>query len=65
MVKLQFVVTEDGLVPRESIRVIQAEPTGFILPSVNAIAGSQFEPARAGGCPIKLLVEQRVRFRYR
>jgi hypothetical protein len=65
MVKLQFIVAENGLVPRESIRVIQADPSGFILPSVNAIVESRFQPAEAGGCPVKLLVEQRVRFKYR
>ena len=64
-VRMQFIVSEDGRVLQESVRVMQADYAEFIDPSVKAILASRFEPARAGGCPVKLLVQQRVWFRQR
>ena len=50
-VSLQYVVGEDGLVPEETIRVLEAAHPAFINPAVRAILGSRFRPAEAGGCP--------------
>jgi hypothetical protein len=62
-VTLQFIVAENGRVSRESIRVLEADAKPFILPSIEAIVASRFRPAKAGSCPVKMLVRQRVRFR--
>jgi hypothetical protein len=62
-VSLQFIVSEEGLVPAESIRILKAEEPVFIRPAVRAILESFFTPAEAGGCPIRQLVQQRVVFR--
>ncbi len=62
-VSLQFVVGENGLVPEETIRVLEAENHVFIASAVEAIARSRFRPATAGGCPIRQAVLQRVVFR--
>ncbi len=62
-VSLQYVVGEDGLVPEETIRVLEAAHPAFINPAVQAILGSRFRAAEAGGCPIRQMVQQRVVFR--
>lgn len=60
---LQFIVSENGHVARESIRVLEADANPFIAPSIEAILSSRFRPAQAGSCPVKMLVRQRVRYR--
>lgn len=62
-VSLQYIVGEDGLVPEETIRVLEAAHPTLVPPSVRAILGSRFRPAEAGGCPIRQMVHQRVVFR--
>lgn len=68
IVSLRYIVTEDGYVQHESIRVgdeaRQAHPV-FVRAAMRAISLSQFRPARAGSCPIRLMVDQRVVFRSR
>ncbi len=64
-VSLQYIVGEDGLVPEETIRVLDAGHAAFVRPAVRAILGSRFRPAVAGGCPVRQLVHQRVVFRQR
>lgn len=62
-VALQYVVNENGRVNRSSIRVIDPSYQEFIDAAVDAVAAGQFSPARAGGCAVKSLVRQRIRFR--
>lgn len=64
-VTLQYVVGEDGGVQRSSIRVIEANYFDFVEAAADAIAASRFRPARAGGCPVRLQVQQRIRFKTR
>jgi len=61
-VTLQFVVDEDGRAQRASIRVISANYQEFVDASADAIASGRFRPAQARGCPVKLTVQQRIRF---
>ena len=64
-VTLQFVVGEDGRAQRasiRSIRVITANYQEFVDASADAIAAGRFRPAQARGCPVKLTVQQRIRF---
>jgi hypothetical protein len=42
--------------------VLEANYQEFVNPAVTAIVASEFTPARVGACPVKSLVEQRVRF---
>jgi hypothetical protein len=65
VISLQYIVGENGRVAEESIRVLDAEEPALIQSAVRAIAGSQFRPAEAGGCPVRQLVQQRVAFRQR
>jgi TonB family protein len=64
-VTLQFVVDENGRVQRESIRVIEANYFDFVDAAATAIIASRYRPARAGGCPVKMAVQQRIRFKTR
>jgi TonB family protein len=64
-VALQYVVDEHGRVNRSSIRVLEASYQEFIDAAADAIVAGQFRPSRAGGCPVKALVQQRIRFRLR
>jgi hypothetical protein len=63
-VMLQYVVAEDGRVDRETVRVLGADSPPFVEPSIDAILGSRFKPGRSGPCPMKMLVRQRVAYRY-
>ena len=62
LVRLRFVVSETGRAERNSIRVLAANQPAFIPPSIEAIEQALFEPAQAGGCPVKALVEQNIRY---
>ena len=64
-VQLQYIVAEDGRVSRETMRVLQADSPAFIDPSIQAILGSRFRPARSDTCPVKFLVRQRLVYRWR
>jgi TonB family protein len=64
-VTLQYVVDEDGRAQRASIRVITANYREFVEAAADAIARSRYHPAQAQGCPVKLLVQQRIRFKVR
>jgi TonB family protein len=61
-VTLQYVVDEDGRARRASIRVIEASYSDFVEAAADAITASRFRPAQAGACPVKLQVQQRIRF---
>lgn len=62
VVRLRYVVGENGRAERNSIRVLGASDAAFIPPSIAAIEEAEYEPAQAGGCPVKALVEQNVRY---
>ena len=61
-VELQFIVDESGHVPPNSIQVVSAAYQEFVESAVNAVRAETFRPAMAGGCPLKMQVEQGVRF---
>ena len=61
-VELQFIVDESGRVPPNSIQVASAAYQEFVESAVNAVRAETFRPAMAGGCPLKMQVEQSVRF---
>jgi TonB family protein len=62
---VQYVVDEDGRVRRESIRVVEANYQDFAEAAADAIVASRYRPARLGDCSVKLLVQQRIRFKMR
>lgn len=64
-VALQFIIEENGRVRPESIRVLEANYREFADAGVQAILGGEFNPATAGGCPVKALVQQSIRFSVR
>jgi hypothetical protein len=45
--------------------VITANYREFVEAAADAIARSRYYPAMAQGCPVKLLVQQRLRFKVR
>ncbi len=61
-VTLEFVVGTDGRVEGSSIRVMATTNADFDAPSIEAVRGSRFRPARIGGRPVRQLVSQLVRF---
>jgi hypothetical protein len=63
-VDLQYVVAEDGRVPRTSIKVLQADDSSFAISARQAILGGLFQPAQTRGCPVQMLVQQRVTYRF-
>ncbi|MEA2724434.1 MAG: periplasmic protein TonB [Gemmatimonadales bacterium] len=65
VVQLQFVVGSDGRVDDRSIRVLVSSHPGFTLAAFQALRESRFKPARRGGRPTAVLVEQTIRFSYR
>jgi TonB family protein len=65
LVRLQFVVGSGGRVDERSIRVLVSSHPGFLLAAFQAVRESRFKPARRGGSPTAVLVEQTIRFSYR
>jgi hypothetical protein len=63
-VDLQYVVTEDGRASRTSIKVLQADDSAFAASAREAILAGLFQPARTRGCPVQMLVQQRVSYRF-
>jgi len=64
-VQLQFVVGVDGRVDERSVRVLVSAHPGFTLAAFQAVRESRFRPARRGGRPTAVLVQQTIRFSYR
>jgi TonB family protein len=64
-VTLQYVVDEHGRAQQTSFRVISANYQEFVDAATDAIAAGSFRPAQSRGCPVKLTVQQRIRFQVR
>jgi periplasmic protein TonB len=65
LVQVQYVVGSDGRVDEQSIRVLASSHPAFLLAALQALRGSRFKPARRGGRPVAVLVQQTIRFWYR
>jgi len=65
LVQLQYVVGSDGRVAERSVRVLTSSHPAFLLAALLALRDSHFKPARRGGRPAAVLVQQTIRFRYR
>jgi protein TonB len=63
-VDLQYVVTEDGRAAPTSMRVVEADDSAFAAAAREAIAAGKFQPARVLGCPVQMLVQQRISYRF-
>jgi hypothetical protein len=63
-VDLRYVVAEDGRVPPKSIKVLQAEDSSFAISARRAILAGLFQPAQTQGCPVQMLVQQRITYRF-
>jgi TonB family protein len=64
-VTLQYVIDEDGRVQAASVRVLDANYQEFVDAAVETVVASEYTAARVGACPVKSVVQQRVRFRVR
>lgn len=65
LVQVQYVVGSDGRVDERTIRVRASSHQAFLLTTLRALRDSRFKPARRGGRPVAVLVQQTIRFRYR
>ena len=63
-VHLQYVVTEEGRASRASMRVVEADDSAFAAAAREAIVAGRFQPARVRGCPVQMLVQQRISYRF-
>jgi hypothetical protein len=63
-VALQYVVTEEGRASGPSIRVLEADDSTFAAAARDAIVAGTFQPARVRGCPVQMLVQQRISYRF-
>jgi TonB family protein len=63
LVRLRFVINEFGVAEEASLRILSLSHPAFGPPALETIRRSVFEPATAGGCPAKQMVEQNIRFR--
>ena len=61
-VRARYVVDEHGRIEPSSVRMQRYSDPAFVQPAIDALLASRFTPARAGGCPVKMMVEQVVRF---
>jgi TonB family protein len=62
-VELQYVVTEAGRIDPASFKVIRGQYREFVKAAIEAIRRGTFKPARLRGCPVPMLVQQRIFFR--
>lgn len=62
LVRLRFVVSETGRTETSSIRLVTVSDSGFIASAVKAVSEVRYRPALAGGCPVKVMVEQNIRY---
>lgn len=61
-VELVFIIDETGRAVPNSIRLVSAPYQEFAESAIAAILAERFRPAKAGGCPVKMLVHQHVRY---
>lgn len=57
---MRYVVNEAGRVEPSSLHAIESTSGIFADAAREALLGAKFKPARTGGCPVKMLVQQRV-----
>jgi protein TonB len=65
LVVVQYVVGSDGRVDRRTVRVLASSHHAFVLAALQALRDGRFRPARRGGRPVAVLVQQTIRFRCR
>lgn len=65
LVQVQYVVGSDGKVDERSVRVVASSHPAFLREALQALRDSRFKPARRGGRPTAVLVQQTIRFSYR
>ena len=65
LVQVQYVVGADGRVDERTIRVLASSHPAFVVAALQALGDSRFKPARQGGRPTAVLVQQTFRFRAR
>jgi hypothetical protein len=63
-VDLQYIVTEDGRASPASMRVVEADDSAFAAAAREAIVAGKFRPAQVLGCPVQMLVQQRISYRF-
>jgi protein TonB len=63
VMELQYVVSEAGRADSTSFRVIRGSYREFVEAAIQAILRGSFRPAQFRGCPVPLLVQQRIFFR--
>ncbi len=61
-VRLEYVIEENGLVDRESVRVTASTHPAFSKAATDAVGLARFKPARRAGRPVAVLVQQTIRF---
>lgn len=61
-VQLEYVISTDGGVHPGSIRVLRSTHSAFTAAAMEAVRGARFKPARRGGQPVAVLVQQTIRF---
>jgi protein TonB len=61
-VQLEYLISIDGLVDPRSIRVLQSTHPAFTASATEAVRSARFTPARRGGQPVAVLVQQTIRF---
>ena len=62
-VDLEYVVGKNGTVVPGTIRVIGGTERRFVATAIEALKGTRFVPAEIDGCPVSVLVLQRLSFR--
>lgn len=65
LVRVQYVVGSDGRMDPQTITVLASSHPAFLLSALEALHDARFKPARRGGRPVAVLVQQTIRFRYR
>jgi periplasmic protein TonB len=61
-VELEYVISTDGRVDPESIRVLLSTHVTFAVAATEAVRAARFRPARRGGRTVAVLVQQIIRF---
>jgi periplasmic protein TonB len=65
LVQVQYVIERDGTVDQRSVRVLTTSHSAFSQSALAALRHARFKPARRGGRPAAVLVQQTIRFLYR
>jgi protein TonB len=65
LVQVQYVVGSNGRIREGTVRVVVCSHPDFALATLDALHDARFKPARRGGRPEAVLVQQTFRFGYR